>query len=123
MILRPPRSTRTDTLFPYTTLFRSNRGQRKLGRPRAARIDGVALPRRPSAFDALHRHRLLDKLDLALGGEEGDVAGVAAGAAARGFVQARHARPADQLPVASQTRRASRRQNGGPDGDNPVVPE
>src|SRR3546814_17881663 len=25
MILRPPRSTRTDTLFPYTTLFRSLR--------------------------------------------------------------------------------------------------
>src|SRR3546814_15735912 len=25
MILRPPRSTRTDTLFPYTTLFRSAR--------------------------------------------------------------------------------------------------
>src|SRR3546814_12290085 len=25
MILRPPRSTRTDTLFPYTTLFRSRR--------------------------------------------------------------------------------------------------
>src|SRR3546814_16788806 len=23
MLLRPPRSTRTDTLFPYTTLFRS----------------------------------------------------------------------------------------------------
>src|SRR3546814_4170559 len=30
MIRRPPRSTRTDTLFPYTTLFRS-------GRPRAGR--------------------------------------------------------------------------------------
>src|SRR3546814_16353 len=30
MIRRPPRSTRTDTLFPYTTLFRSrisDRGQ------------------------------------------------------------------------------------------------
>src|SRR3546814_2107999 len=27
MIRRPPRSTRTDTLFPYTTLFRSNRSQ------------------------------------------------------------------------------------------------
>src|SRR3546814_4735857 len=27
MIRRPPRSTRTDTLFPYTTLFRSNRMQ------------------------------------------------------------------------------------------------
>src|SRR3546814_19378611 len=26
MIRRPPRSTRTDTLFPYTTLFRSWRG-------------------------------------------------------------------------------------------------
>src|SRR3546814_3528966 len=26
MIRRPPRSTRTDTLFPYTTLFRSIRG-------------------------------------------------------------------------------------------------
>src|SRR3546814_10683236 len=27
MIRRPPRSTRTDTLFPYTTLFRSGRLQ------------------------------------------------------------------------------------------------
>src|SRR3546814_7726483 len=26
MIRRPPRSTRTDTLFPYTTLFRSGLG-------------------------------------------------------------------------------------------------
>src|SRR3546814_13402545 len=25
MLRRPPRSTRTDTLFPYTTLFRSSR--------------------------------------------------------------------------------------------------
>src|SRR3546814_17528540 len=32
MIRRPPRSTRTDTLFPYTTLFRSaqDRGRRLL---------------------------------------------------------------------------------------------
>src|SRR3546814_811672 len=28
MIRRPPRSTRTDTLFPYTTLFRSYRNLR-----------------------------------------------------------------------------------------------
>src|SRR3546814_9967594 len=27
MIRRPPRSTRTDTLFPYTTLFRSEDGK------------------------------------------------------------------------------------------------
>src|SRR3546814_9732213 len=29
MIRRPPRSTRTDTLFPYTTLFRSSDGPRR----------------------------------------------------------------------------------------------
>src|SRR3546814_9152740 len=29
MIRRPPRSTRTDTLFPYTTLFRSRRNGRR----------------------------------------------------------------------------------------------
>src|SRR3546814_1230610 len=30
MIRRPPRSTLTDTLFPYTTLFRSHACQRRL---------------------------------------------------------------------------------------------
>src|SRR3546814_15508972 len=40
MIRRPPRSTRTDTLFPYTTLFRSE-GTRngKAGRARGAAVD------------------------------------------------------------------------------------
>src|SRR3546814_11361950 len=37
MIRRPPRSTRTDTLFPYTTLFRSPQGQEK---PRRDARDG-----------------------------------------------------------------------------------
>src|SRR3546814_9240387 len=48
MIRRPPRSTRTDTLFPYTTLFRSdiqpenavfklNQGTRSADRPQIAR--------------------------------------------------------------------------------------
>src|SRR3546814_1939083 len=32
MIRRPPRSTRTDTLFPYTTLFRSVRHVARLQR-------------------------------------------------------------------------------------------
>src|SRR3546814_3060122 len=31
MIRRPPRSTRTDTLFPYTTLFRSGRQSQSRG--------------------------------------------------------------------------------------------
>src|SRR3546814_19976900 len=31
MLRRPPRSTRTDTLFPYTTLFRSQLPERPVG--------------------------------------------------------------------------------------------
>src|SRR3546814_3633611 len=34
MIRRPPRSTRTDTLFPYTTLFRSHGGATRACRRR-----------------------------------------------------------------------------------------
>src|SRR3546814_6674083 len=49
MIRRPPRSTRTDTLFPYTTLFRSAVG--------AGRIKGsvaaVAHPRRDGGKECL----------------------------------------------------------------------
>src|SRR3546814_977227 len=37
MIRRPPRSTRTDTLFPYTTLFRSHHAQRTFARAVADR--------------------------------------------------------------------------------------
>src|SRR3546814_9017024 len=36
MIRRPPRSTRTDTLFPYTTLFRSREVRRSQRRTRRA---------------------------------------------------------------------------------------
>src|SRR3546814_10499419 len=32
MIRQPPRSTRTDTLFPYTTLVRSRRNPQRAGR-------------------------------------------------------------------------------------------
>src|SRR3546814_10470458 len=44
MIRRPPRSTRTDTLFPYTTLFRS------LERPEPGRVpEGLrSLPQAPA---------------------------------------------------------------------------
>src|SRR3546814_16219795 len=46
-IRRPPRSTRTDTLFPYTTLFRSRcrrrrRRRRTLGDTHAARFHPCA---------------------------------------------------------------------------------
>src|SRR3546814_1910271 len=39
MIRRPPRSTRTDTLFPYTTLFRSTRSRAPSGRPHPSHCD------------------------------------------------------------------------------------
>src|SRR3546814_6281832 len=45
MIRRPPRSTRTDTLFPYTTLFRSARlglGRREVGEGRRLRRIPIA---------------------------------------------------------------------------------
>src|SRR3546814_19334397 len=50
MIRRPPRSTRTDTLFPYTTLFRSGRPYRpstncsQLSLLRSATIAGNVRP-------------------------------------------------------------------------------
>src|SRR3546814_19686734 len=63
MIRRPPRSTRTDTLFPYTTLFRSHLrvgtyggldrtmernavGSRLQDRPSSPVVHGFANPRR-----------------------------------------------------------------------------
>src|SRR3546814_18077010 len=41
MIRRPPRSTRTDTLFPYTTLFRSARARSPGWRRWGCRASGV----------------------------------------------------------------------------------
>src|SRR3546814_9499394 len=41
MIRRPPRSTRTDTLFPYTTLFRSQGRRRPFGNHAARRCAGA----------------------------------------------------------------------------------
>src|SRR3546814_4321101 len=45
MIRRPPRSTRTDTLFPYTTLFRSTR-ELRVQRPVLVelQVHGALLP-------------------------------------------------------------------------------
>src|SRR3546814_5076406 len=43
MIRRPPRSTRTDTLFPYTTLFRSVVGLQRVVQQCVAVAVGLAL--------------------------------------------------------------------------------
>src|SRR3546814_3640250 len=45
MIRRPPRSTRTDTLFPYTTLFRSPTARRRFaGRGSSCSIPAAFRP-------------------------------------------------------------------------------
>src|SRR3546814_19681156 len=82
MIRRPPRSTRTDTLFPYTTLFRSllvehvgqvaERGQEVVAGG-AGRGDGGG--RREHVDGRLRRVDLVvgvDRPTEALGGERGD---------------------------------------------------
>src|SRR3546814_5743616 len=57
MIRRPPRSTRTDTLFPYTTLFRSL--ARHAARIIEKRVVGV-LGKGRIARPAAHRETVLD---------------------------------------------------------------
>src|SRR3546814_6849451 len=85
MIRRPPRSTRTDTLVPYTTRFRSKRnltGNRRSAakRPRVSKDGGGVRLRRLLSIAAflaagerdaavvLHSHRTAD---LRAGGEIG----------------------------------------------------
>src|SRR3546814_4206788 len=65
MVRRPPRSTRTDTLFPYTTLFRSGRPESDEGHearaPAEGGIEGAAEQRpkhgaeRPADSDIAHQ--------------------------------------------------------------------
>src|SRR3546814_16362011 len=63
MIRRPPRSTRTDTLFPYTTLFRSL-GACAVRRLVAYAADGTAGPARALYQDRLGRQDFLaDRLE------------------------------------------------------------
>src|SRR3546814_15643824 len=49
MIRRPPRSTRTDSLFPYTTLFRSTATFRVGGGELAFDADGIVLTGRDAS--------------------------------------------------------------------------
>src|SRR3546814_18049301 len=70
MIRRPPRSTRTDTLFPYTTLFRSALGGRDviLEAPRHHRPAAMDDAERAIAFllgpnDRAQRHHVRQRLE------------------------------------------------------------
>src|SRR3546814_7149179 len=70
MILRPPRSTRTDTLFPYTTLFRSE----ALGHVRSQREPPA--PHDHHQEDHYERRHPVEAGDLVLAQEVGDLIAV-----------------------------------------------
>src|SRR3546814_2414316 len=82
MIRRPPRSTRTDTLFPYTTLFRSYGGVERFLRDgrnasRARRAGGAPFGnQRPGEIDrrcievAVDNH-IHDRRGLGVAGVDG----------------------------------------------------
>src|SRR3546814_9794861 len=54
MIPRPPRSTRTDTLFPYTTLFRSF----------------MITPERVATFGLAHSHRCSERSSFGISADK-----------------------------------------------------
>src|SRR3546814_5711495 len=61
MIRRPPRSTRTDTLFPYTTLFRSSRlEQQSRAASITAQLSGESAVTTVQTRETLHRARLIE---------------------------------------------------------------
>src|SRR3546814_3354244 len=62
MIRRPPRSTRTDTLFPYTTLFRSDRATASPGSATAG-VVAVAV----AAVRSIGHQLRIEKFRRALG--------------------------------------------------------
>src|SRR3546814_8913147 len=116
MIRRPPRSKRTDTLFPYTTLFRSA----SVSAPRhlsPGNLQGnheptARLPRRPRHLGALRRG-LPRTCAAVLGGARATIAGAGRrGAADRDPGAHRHAGPA-RLCATARTRSGDQRLAAG----------
>src|SRR3546814_18781184 len=84
MLLRPPRSTRTDTLFPYTTLFRSafdgfGNGVGGAGAIEFGGVGGIARAcddrqmRHPAPHaprEAYRQHRIVHRQDQRIGAPE-----------------------------------------------------
>src|SRR3546814_20667880 len=69
MIRRPPRSTRTDTLFPYTTLFRSGcpetpKGSRHHTLPLVARVRAVTRAFSPLGSMQITERPMISRLGM-----------------------------------------------------------
>src|SRR3546814_17471305 len=122
MIRRPPRSTRTDTLFPYTTLFRSVGGEIGVGQA-AQRVAGfrpgddeaAAFPRPvddPDVFvgaAALQQHVLVAR-GRGGGGEQEESVGGQAGEGGLALYAAAVVQPVVQHYAADALRHAVKRQ-------------
>src|SRR3546814_20705699 len=67
MLRRPPRSTRTDTLFPYTTLFRSPQGPR----PAEGQVKGACDGSEPAKARCLHARLYDNSAEAELGAAQG----------------------------------------------------
>src|SRR3546814_4800370 len=147
MIRRPPRSTRTDTLFPYTTLFRSghdeapltpvdssaDREGRHASTGQTKRLRAVDLRLRPAEVEA---HGLRDQREAVVerapgadlrDAQGGDQSPYAVVALARLVIDRgrRHAQPQPPFPCAlasaSLTQQASTATRAGPP-QHPAAP-
>src|SRR3546814_2989087 len=116
MIRRPPRSTRTDTLFPYTTLFRSPAGADEDRGERAAEGERQGLQGAPREAerrdqDAGGEDR---RTDSPMAGREGQAGRRAeAEGAARPGAQRAGDRPAQRRPEPGQRAEVRRDSRNG----------
>src|SRR3546814_18282050 len=75
MIRRPPRSTRTDTLFPYTTRFRSDTRGRVLDPldPEGMQAFQATQERARIGFNRSDAHCAIEEAPVDVGGEQGRI--------------------------------------------------
>src|SRR3546814_10106270 len=106
MIRRPPRSTRTDTLFPYTTLFRSRQAVGQGFRPATVTNERIA-ERGPAV-----RCGETEQIGAAFGRQEGPDEAIVIGFFTRAFIERRdlhHHRSASALVIrVGQDRKSTR---------------
>src|SRR3546814_5582789 len=105
---RPPRSTRTDTLFPYTTLFRSVDGHLVRTQDRRPDHAGDFLTERIMLLGALHQ-----RTDDALAGMEAAEAIVARGGLGLVVEDRRMARMRDEIGQIVALRQMPGERRGG----------
>src|SRR3546814_8498650 len=73
MIRRPPRSTRTDTLFPYTTLFRSAKAELAVSKDRDDLARGALSAKRRATERIEDARRELKQVDAEVGKLDDDI--------------------------------------------------